>query len=158
MSNQPHPTPSPPRLRLNQPLSQSPPRIRPTRPLQLKPLQLKPLQLKPPPHLQLQPTPRKHLLPTPHPLTLPVILGVAKDPASITPPRPPTRPIQFPQLNSLGPKRQQLSPTTHPGSLHPLRNVPRIGTPTASISTTTAASSSTANPFRINTYTAAHNC
>jgi hypothetical protein len=111
----------------------------------------------PQPSLQLQLTPHKHPLPTPQPLTQLVILSVARllrsgwvcGAKDLIPSRQP---------QSLRRLRRPPSPTTHRGPAHPLRNLPQIGTPTRSTSTTTAASSSTANPFRINTYTPARNC
>jgi hypothetical protein len=68
------------------------------------------------------------------------------------------RPIPSSLPNRLHRLRHLFSPTTDRGPAHPLRNRPQIGRPAHSTSTTTTASASTANPFRINTYTPARNC
>jgi hypothetical protein len=70
---------------------------------------------------------RLKVLLTPHPLTPPVILCEARDPASITPHRPPTRPIPLPQPNPFGQSCEQPSPTIHSGAAHPPRNLPEWG-------------------------------
>ena len=62
------------------------------------------------------------------------------------------------QPNPLGRLCQLPSQTTYRRLVHLLRNLPQTGTPTPSTSTTTAACSQTANPFRINTYNPARNC
>jgi hypothetical protein len=74
------------------------------------------------------------------PSTSPVIPFVPWRPPSIPPHQPPPSPIPFPQPNPLGRWCQPPSPTTHRRPAHPLRNLPQIGTPAHSTSTTTTAS------------------
>jgi len=74
------------------------------------------------------------------PTTPPATLSVTKDPASIPPYQAPTRPIPFPQTNSLGALRQPLSRTTHHEPIDPFRTLPQIGTPAHSTSTIITAS------------------
>src|SRR5437773_1000741 len=63
------------------------------------------------------------------------------------------RQLKAAALRALRPSGQPFNRTTHGRPAHPLRNPPQTGTLTRFTSTTTAASSSTASPFRINIYT-----
>jgi len=115
------------------------------------------LQLWPPAHLQLQPAPHKHPLPPPHRPQLPAILRVANDPTSITPPQPPTRPLPFPQPNSLRLPCQPLNPTTPRRRSHAVPDLAQTGMPLG-FTSAIPGSVQTANSFRINTYKPSHKC
>jgi hypothetical protein len=100
----------------------------------------------------LRPIPPRH---NPPPPPVPVILSVAKDPASIPPRQQSMRP------DSPQPLLSPLNPTTHLRPPHHSRNPNQplqTATPTPSTSTTATASGSLRNSSRIHIYRESRNC